>query len=102
MAYFIVSASLRDPLPMPVAEVEALLPSHKDFILRGIKDNRVLCAGPKKSGNGGFIIVKAESRAALEDYISTDPYFQKGIQRYDISEFTPYDYQEYLAQWVNN
>jgi uncharacterized protein YciI len=100
VAYFIVSASLCDPPPLPAADVEALLPGHKEFIQRGIKDNLVLCAGPKKSGNGGFIIVKAETRSVLEDYISTDPWFQQGIQRYDITEFAPYDYQEYLEAWV--
>lgn len=100
MAFFILSASYRDPLPMTKAEVDALLPEHKTFIQRGIADNLVLCAGPKKSGNGGFIIAKAETRAALEDYISTDPYFQKGILHFDITEFTPYDYPDYLIQWV--
>jgi uncharacterized protein YciI len=100
MKYFILSASYCDPLPMTSAEVDALLPSHKEFIIRGIRAGNVLCAGPKKSGNGGFVIVKAETRAALEDYISTDPYFQKGIMHFDITEFTPYDYPEYLGQWV--
>ena len=100
MPYFIVSASLRDPLPVTADEVEALLPGHKDFIMRGIKDGRVLFAGPKKSGGGGFIAVRAETKAALEDYISTDPWFQRGIQRYEITEFTPLDYQECLKTWI--
>jgi uncharacterized protein YciI len=101
MAYFVVSASLRDPLPVPAAEVEERLPEHKEFISRGIRDNRILCAGPKTSGNGGFIIIKAGSRAELEDFISTDPYFQHSIQHYDMTEFTPYDYQQYLEQWID-
>jgi uncharacterized protein YciI len=101
MAYFIVSASLTDPLPVSKEDLTALEPGHKEFILRGVRDNRVLCAGPKKSGNGGFIVVKAETKASLEDYISTDPWFQKGIQRYDITEFTPYDWQEYLTPWMD-
>ena len=83
-----------------MTDVEALLPGHKAFIARGLVDGRVLCAGPKASGNGGFIIIKADTKAALEDYISTDPFFQEGIQHYDITEFTPYDYQEYMADWV--
>ena len=100
MAYFILSASYSDPLPMTAAEVEDLLPAHKEFIMRGVSAGKVLCAGPKKSGNGGFIIAKAVNRSAIEDYISTDPYFQKGILHFDITEFTPYDYPEYLNQWV--
>lgn len=86
---------------MTKAEADALLPAHKEFIMRGINAGSVLCAGPKKSGNGGFIIAKAETRAALEDYISTDPYFQKGILHFDITEFMPYDYPAYLGQWIN-
>ncbi len=101
MAFFVLSASYSEPLPVTAAEVEALLPAHKEFIMRGIRAGDVLCAGPKKSGDGGFVIVKAETRAALEDYISTDPYFQKGIFHFDITEFTPYDYPEYLSVWVN-
>lgn len=100
VAYFIVSASHNDPLPMTMAEVEALLPGHKEFVAQGLRAGRVLCAGPKTSGNGGFIVVKAATRSALEDYISTDPYFQKGVQHYDITEFTPLDYQDYLDAWI--
>ncbi|NLT14045.1 MAG: hypothetical protein GXY05_06850 [Clostridiales bacterium] len=101
MAYFILSASYCDPLPVTKAEVDVLLAGHKEFIWRGINAGNVLCAGPKKTGNGGIIVVKAETRATLEDYITTDPYFQKGILHFDITEFTPYDYPEYLAPWVN-
>lgn len=101
MAYFVVSASYCDPLAVKTSEAEALLPDHKAFIQKGVDAGRVLCAGPKRSGNGGFIIVNAETRAALEDYISTDPYFQKGILHFDITEFTPLDYPSYLSDWVN-
>ncbi|SHI05763.1 Uncharacterized conserved protein YciI, contains a putative active-site phosphohistidine [Sporobacter termitidis DSM 10068] len=100
MVFFVLSASYCNPLPMAKSEVDALLPEHKEFILRGVRASKVLCAGPKKSGNGGFIIAKAETRSALEDYISTDPYFQKGILHFDITEFTPYDYPEYLSAWA--
>ena len=100
MTYFILSGSYCNPLPMSIAEVDVLLPSHKEFIQRGIADNKVLCAGPKKSGNGGFIIAKSNTRAELEDYLSTDPYFQKGILHFDITEFTPFDYQPYIEQWM--
>ena len=100
MAYFVLSGFYCEPLPVPMAEVESLLVGHKEFIQRGISENRVLFAGPKMSGNGGFVIVKAETRAALEDYISTDPYFQKGILHFDITEFTPFDYQPYIEQWL--
>jgi uncharacterized protein YciI len=100
MAFYVLSCSYCEPVPVPRAEVDALLPSHKEFIRRGIAANLVLCAGPKKSGNGGIVIVKANTRAELEDYISTDPYFQKGILHVDITEFMPFDYPEYLDAWV--
>jgi uncharacterized protein YciI len=100
MPHFILSASYCDPLPTTKDEVEALLPAHKEFILRGVAAGTVLCAGPKASGNGGFIVVKAGTRAALEDFISADPYFQKGILHFDITEFTPLDYPDYLNAWV--
>src|SRR5690554_5428530 len=98
--YFVVSASYCDPLPMTMAEVEELLPGHKEFVARGIRANKVLCAGPKKSNNGGFIIIQAETKSELEDYISTDPFYIKGVQKYEITEFTPYDYQQYIEPWL--
>jgi uncharacterized protein YciI len=100
MLYYILSASYTNPLPMAKSEADALLPAHKEHLLRGVNAGTVLCAGPKKSGNGGFVVVKAETRAALEDFISADPYFQKGILHFDITEFTPLDYPEYLEKWV--
>lgn len=100
MFYFVVSATYSDPLPVPTHEVDALLPAHKEFIKRGVENGKVLCAGPKNSGLGGFIVVKDETREALEEYIATDPYFQKGILQFEITEFSPYDFPAYLEAWV--
>jgi uncharacterized protein YciI len=100
MNYFIINAAHKKPLPVSQTVYEDLLPGHKEFIQRGIKDNRVLLAGPKNTGGGGFIIMRAETKSDAEDFISTDPFFQHGIQHYEINEFIPYDYQDCLGQWV--
>lgn len=100
MQYFIIEATHKKPLPVSQEEYDAILPGHKEFMQCGIKDGRLLMAGPKKSGGGGFIIMRAETKPDVEDFISTDPFFQYGIQHYQINEFTPYDYQAYLGQWI--
>jgi uncharacterized protein YciI len=100
MPYYVVNATHRDPLPMTAEEVSACLPDHQAHIARGIEDNLVLCAGPKAAGKGGFVIIKADSRAALDRFIAEDPFCVKGIMDYEITEFIPADRQSYLAPWL--
>ena len=100
MAYFVVNASHRTPLPLPPNEVEAALPDHQAHIAKGLTDNRILFAGPKSAGKGGFILMKAETRQELDEYIAADPFCQKGIMDYEITEFMPVDRQPYIEPWL--
>ena len=100
MPYFIVNASHHIPLPMPEEEINSILPAHQAHIARGLSDKLVLCAGPKTSGKGGFIIIKAKSRDELDTYIAEDPFCQQGIMDYEVTEFMPVDRQPYIEPWL--
>ena len=100
MAFYIVNASHRDPLPLPPDEVAAALPDHQAHIAKGLADNRILFAGPKTAGKGGFIVIRAETRQGLDQFIADDPFCQKGIMDYEITEFMPVDRQPYIEPWL--
>ena len=100
MKHFIVAGIFNDPVPVPQSEVDRLLEGHKQFIIGGVNAGRVLCAGPRTVGKGGFIILRAESREELDGFLSTDPYMQNGILHFEVTEFTPLDFQDRIADWA--
>ena len=75
MTYYIINTTQRTSLPPDAAET--CLPDHQAHIARGIAENRVLCAGPKVAGKGGFILFKAGTRDELDRFIADDPFCLK-------------------------
>ena len=100
MKYFIVEGVFNDPVPVPREERAELLAGHKEFVARGLSAGSVLCAGPKVEGSGGFIILRAESREALDEYLNTDPHLQSGVSYFNITEFNPVDRQDCVSDWA--
>ena len=100
MPHYVMENVLNNPLPCSVEEQKALVPAHKAFVAEWLNKGRVLAAGPRAAGGGGFIILRADSREELDEYIKTDPFIQKGINYYIINEFKPFDYPDSVAQWV--
>jgi uncharacterized protein YciI len=82
---FIVSLTYTAPL----AQVDAQLAAHRDFLAKQYARGVFLMSGRKVPRDGGIIIARADSRAAVEDLVRQDPFHQAGVARYDITEFVP-------------
>lgn len=73
-----------------LAEIEAATQVHRDYIETFYQKGIFLASGPKVPRDGGVIIVNGKvSRPELEQILDGDPFRQKQLVRFEITEFTP-------------
>ncbi|OAM28349.1 GTP cyclohydrolase [Eikenella longinqua] len=82
---FIVSLNYIKPL----AEIEAYLPAHIEYLNRHYAAGHFLFSGRKEPRTGGVIIMRAGSRAQVEAMIAEDPFYQAKLAEYQITQFIP-------------
>ena len=85
MKYFLVELTYTVPLP----QIEAATPAHREFLQNGYDRGLLLCSGPKVPRTGGVVLARAESLEAAQEFFTSDP-FQKGhLADYRFIEFNP-------------
>lgn len=82
---FIVSLTYTRPL----AEVDALIEAHVDWLRQGYLAGVFVASGRKVPREGGIILARGVSRAELDTRLSDDPFARGGVARYDVTEFIP-------------
>ena len=78
-------------------EIDANLIAHREFLALYYKTGLLLASGPKNPRKGGIIIALGSNRDAVEAMIKEDPFFQKDLARYTITEFSPVKYRAEIA-----
>lgn len=73
----------------PLAEVDALIPAHREFLDRHYKAGHFLLSGRQEPRTGGVILATLPSRTQLEQLLREDPFQQAGAASYQIIEFIP-------------
>lgn len=99
MKYYIAQSVMTEPLPVSAEELERVyLPAHADHVRRGTESGTVLLGGPNELG-GGFLVLRAESRAALDAFLAADPLQVHGLNRFAVTEFFPKDRSAAVQDW---
>ena len=73
----------------PLSEVDRFLAAHRKYLANHYADGDFIASGPQNPRVGGVIMMKAESREAVDAIIAEDPFHINGIADYQIVEFTP-------------
>ncbi len=73
----------------PLDEVDQFLQAHREYLANQYADGDFIASGPQNPRVGGVIMMKAESREAVDAIIAEDPFHINGIADYQIVEFTP-------------
>lgn len=73
----------------PLEEVDRFLQAHRDYLAEHYAAGDFIASGPQNPRIGGVIMMKADSRAAVDTIISQDPFNINGIADYQIVEFNP-------------
>lgn len=73
----------------PLGEVDKYLQAHRDYLAENYAAGNFIASGPQTPRVGGVIMIKANSREAVESIIIEDPFHINGIADYQVVEFTP-------------
>jgi len=73
----------------PVAEVDRLIPAHREYLKANYAAGKFLFSGRCEPRTGGVIIAKADSREEIASIIEHDPFLIEGVAEYAIKEFLP-------------
>lgn len=72
----------------PLAEIDALLPRHVEFLEEQYAAGAFLLSGRQVPRTGGFILARGE-RAAVEATVARDPFVRAGAASYQVVEIEP-------------
>jgi len=80
---FIVEISYIQPVTM----VEPHVATHGAWVKKHLESGAIVFAGPKKSGLGGILGMRAPDRAALESILAEDSYAVARVAEYHVVDF---------------
>ena len=99
MKYFVAESVMNDPLPVTAEELKSVfVPQHVAHLQEGIAAGLLLLGGPSETG-GGFLLLRAETRAEAEAFLERDPFRKNGINRFRLTEFTPSERSAFVQDW---
>lgn len=73
----------------PLAEIDRLLPAHREYLKRNYEAGVFLASGRKKPRTGGIIIAGGCSAAEIQKIYEQDPFVVEGAVTYKVIEFEP-------------
>jgi uncharacterized protein YciI len=85
----------------PLAEIEAHIVAHREWLEKYYQKGLLLASGPKQPRDGGIIIALMD-REAAHQWIMEDPFHQHGLAQYKITEFVPVKYCVELAEKIGD
>jgi len=98
MKYYILIGNFKPDRPEGPA-FKAALDAHHAYNQKFLDSGDILTCGPKPGG-GGIVVLRAESREAVDTYIAGDPFVQAGVQEYTVTEFNVFAIQDYAKDWT--
>ena len=99
MKYFVAESIMENPLPCTPEEMKTLyLPAHVAHLKGGLTSGMLLVGGPNETG-GGYLLLRAETRQEVEDFLSRDPFRLHKLNRFILKEFFPNDRSEMVKDW---
>jgi uncharacterized protein YciI len=73
----------------PLDELDALMARHVAWLKEHYQSGLFIASGRQVPRQGGVILARSGSRAALEAILAQDPFVKGGCARADVVEFTP-------------
>jgi uncharacterized protein YciI len=85
---------------VPFSELADWVPKHHAFLQKGYAAGHFLFSGPQIPPQGGFLVARAESLAALNELLAEEPFVKAGKMRFKrITEFSAAQSQPQLKEW---
>lgn len=98
MKYFIVEMTYR----APIETIRQGYAEHRAWLQQGYDLGLFLCSGPKADPPvGGYLLARAESKAALEAMFAEEPFAKAGLGTLTFTEFLPVKRASWAEAWFN-
>lgn len=85
----------------PLAAIDHYIDQHMAFLKKYSDNGQFVISGRRKPRTGGLILVKADSRRAVEAIIAEDPFDRLQLALYEIIEFEPTTVNETLLSFLD-
>jgi len=95
MKHFIVEINYL----VPLERIQQSVAPHRAYLQLGYDAGLLLCSGPKVPATGGFMLARAESLAALQEFFAQDPFHTEKLASFTFSEFNPVKRQGWAEAW---
>ncbi len=100
MKYFLVEGTHTDNIPTG-DEFLKILKEHQAYMSKFEEEGKLLLAGIKSAGGGGFVIIKCEDIEEAKAIDAGDPFAVYGLQTSKITEFDKVFAPEGTASWFD-
>lgn len=84
----------------PLEEVDQHLEAHRAFLKNLYAQGITVCSGPQVPRTGGFIMLRAETRAGALEIMKNDPYVIYGVAEYSVIEFEVKSFAEGFEKFI--
>ena len=101
MKYYLVENFGIENPSIDEATLTEIMNQHFVYQREAVDEGFVLFAGPKVGASGGCMIIKADSYEEVFEYVSGDPLNIAKLREYNINEFKPRSYQDFLETWFD-
>lgn len=71
----------------PLEAVERVLPAHRQYLREATLASRIVMTGRRRPATGGLVMLRADSREEVEDFVRQDPYSTENVAAFGIVEF---------------
>ncbi len=81
--------------------ISAHLDAHKQWLVRGFREGKILFAGPLSNGAGGYILFQEKNVGEIHNFLQDDPFIVHNIADAEVMSIEPaLCAQEFPAKWA--
>lgn len=87
-----------------LAEADAIsahLDAHKQWLIRGFTEGKIIFAGPLSSGAGGYVLFQGDNVRDIHHFLQDDPFVLHNIADAEVVSIEPaLCAQDFSPQWA--
>lgn len=65
------------------------LDAHKQWLIRGFKEEKIIFAGPLSNGSGGYILFHSENSDSVHHFLKDDPFVEHHLVSVSLISIEP-------------
>jgi len=79
------------------------LDAHKQWLIRGFKEEKIIFAGPLSNGSGGYILFHSENSDSVDHFLKDDPFVEHHLVSVSLINIEPaLSSKDFPEKWSEN